>query len=757
MVAQIQHLTACKAHFCDKVEILQANIELYEQQVETSIEELQGKLIEYVQIGAEEAKNALSFEKYENYQNAVGRELNHYGIETRLITWETDLNEAFHAIETAVNNARVRVKVTCPGMLGDFKYEGNVELVGNSEANKGWKRVKRWQIMMLVSLIMCGFGASLWKGGREMVFESEASREKYTNLGVYDGGNGEGRLNWKDLYEFKSGNKYFGQWKGDSTLTAEEHISGYGTMSYVNGDIYEGYWRQGKRHGNGRLITRTGDVCEGMWKQDEFTGWGCCAYADNTVKSGEWAAGELDGFGSVSTSKSISMGVFSGGELSELGVKFTSPNEFIVGMWGSGKYDGLIVEFNKSQVMWGRYLKGELQGNMTVIEENGVKYVGEWSDGYRQGNGVEAYPAEYLTGQWSRGSVVSGIYNYADIHRIRYERHLLSLPSPCRLISPSASLTHEHWLFNISECNSEGNYTGQVNTQGLRHGHGTQTYANGTSYTGYWMNDKQNICPETNSFKNMKLEDGMVKTGESKDGKLHGIGRLMNNNSVAIGEFSSDQLTGLGLTYTNNSEFSAGNWASTGTSILKVNSSFVYWEQGHMAIPRIRPSNLTERALKRVIDCCFEWSISTPNQVETATFRTNRNILVTGIQLGNRYQANSYTSVSSIKIIEGNSTAGKVIYEHPRAEMMETYANAYPMYVKINLQWWVMLKADRDYTLRVKYPRGVSVYGGFGYVDTESVAEVVKFRFGNAILSQGETGRNSDGRGPIFGVYFVPN
>ncbi len=48
---------------------------------------------------------------------------------------------------------------------------------------------------------------------------------------------------------------------------------GYGILYYENGDLYEGYWRNDKRHGLGTLFTRLRDViCKGEWLNDNFVG-----------------------------------------------------------------------------------------------------------------------------------------------------------------------------------------------------------------------------------------------------------------------------------------------------------------------------------------------------------------------------------------------------------------------------------------------------------------------------------------------------
>ena len=40
---------------------------------------------------------------------------------------------------------------------------------------------------------------------------------------------------------------------------------GYGVLTYVNGERYEGYWKADKAHGKGTLTYSTGDRYIGDW------------------------------------------------------------------------------------------------------------------------------------------------------------------------------------------------------------------------------------------------------------------------------------------------------------------------------------------------------------------------------------------------------------------------------------------------------------------------------------------------------------
>jgi len=66
-------------------------------------------------------------------------------------------------------------------------------------------------------------------------------------------------------------------WQGGShplpppgTITA----TGKGTLFYVDGDRYEGEWKDGRMHGKGAYHYSNGDKYEGEWKEDKRHGKG---------------------------------------------------------------------------------------------------------------------------------------------------------------------------------------------------------------------------------------------------------------------------------------------------------------------------------------------------------------------------------------------------------------------------------------------------------------------------------------------------
>ena len=68
---------------------------------------------------------------------------------------------------------------------------------------------------------------------------------------------GKGRMTWHD------GQVYEGEWK--------DNVShGKGKLSWSNGAIYEGEFKDDKMNGRGKLTLTTGAVYEGEWKDDDM-------------------------------------------------------------------------------------------------------------------------------------------------------------------------------------------------------------------------------------------------------------------------------------------------------------------------------------------------------------------------------------------------------------------------------------------------------------------------------------------------------
>ena len=73
----------------------------------------------------------------------------------------------------------------------------------------------------------------------------------------------------------RNGANYDGEWNVETGMR-----EGRGYQIWLDGSLYEGYWKNDKANGRGRLIHADGDVYEGDWKDDKAHGYGIYIHND---------------------------------------------------------------------------------------------------------------------------------------------------------------------------------------------------------------------------------------------------------------------------------------------------------------------------------------------------------------------------------------------------------------------------------------------------------------------------------------------
>ena len=133
---------------------------------------------------------------------------------------------------------------------------------------------------------------------------------------------------------------------GEKNSEGEPH--GQGTMTYADGSIYFGEWKDGKRHGKGlRTFPDCGEYF-GEWKDDKRHGKGILRFPDGSAYTGEWKDDKRHG----------------------QGIEYDDDDDFTyTGEWKDGKCHG--------------------QG--TMIYRDISKFTGEWKDGKCHGQGTMNY------------------------------------------------------------------------------------------------------------------------------------------------------------------------------------------------------------------------------------------------------------------------------------------------------------------------------------------------------------------------------
>jgi hypothetical protein len=224
-----------------------------------------------------------------------------------------------------------------------------------------------------------------------MSFVKMAEEEKYPNGDKYFGDlNSAKQRHGKGVYYFADGRIYDGEWRND-----KRH--GWGTLEYAPTDNelkfdasgmpiwewakrakYEGEWVDDKKHGKGTFTYEDGRYLEGEWINDQFqkppeakkpasvqaTATGARTYvettlSDGTVYKGEIVDGKRNGKG-----------------------KLTWPSgAWYDGEWRDDKIHGKgVARYKTGDIYDGDFANGNRHGRGRQIQADGACFEGEWRD-----------------------------------------------------------------------------------------------------------------------------------------------------------------------------------------------------------------------------------------------------------------------------------------------------------------------------------------------------------------------------------------
>lgn len=145
-------------------------------------------------------------------------------------------------------------------------------------------------------------------------------------------------------------------------------------ITYPNGDIYEGKYINGKRHGKGKMTYADGSIYEGEWKNDLKDGFGYAEFLDTEKQ------------------KITYRGYFKGGQMhrGEKKSKMTCSNgDVYKGDWKNGRLEKGVIEYpNNGGQYEGRLRNGKPHKKGKMTYPNGDTYEGEWQNGKPHNQGI---------------------------------------------------------------------------------------------------------------------------------------------------------------------------------------------------------------------------------------------------------------------------------------------------------------------------------------------------------------------------------
>lgn len=145
----------------------------------------------------------------------------------------------------------------------------------------------------------------------------------------------------------------------------------------IDGDLFEGYFINGKKNGRGKYTWANGDVYDGMWKDGKRCGRGTFTWADGDTYEGDWRDGKRCGRG-----KLIQYGKSPSGETY---MKYSYDGEWLD---SKDHGHGICVEGDfgmekMDKVLEGEWVNGKRQGRFVwyLTNSKGGRYMDFYEDG----------------------------------------------------------------------------------------------------------------------------------------------------------------------------------------------------------------------------------------------------------------------------------------------------------------------------------------------------------------------------------------
>lgn len=106
----------------------------------------------------------------------------------------------------------------------------------------------------------------------------------------YEGYIKDGKKHGQGTLTFTSGDKYVGQWRND-----QKH--GQGTYIFADGEKYVGQWQDNKMHGQGTYFFKSGNKYAGQWQNDKKHGQGTYFFKNGDKWEGTYSNNKKHGYG----------------------------------------------------------------------------------------------------------------------------------------------------------------------------------------------------------------------------------------------------------------------------------------------------------------------------------------------------------------------------------------------------------------------------------------------------------------------------
>jgi len=228
----------------------------------------------------------------------------------------------------------------------------------------------------------------------------------------------------RDMYTFRSGATYLGQWKGNARHGVgkqtwqdgakfigrweDSFADGIGKFMHADGDIFIGEWRSNAAQGLGSYYHRKGHTTyRGEWVEDLQHGHGIEEWEGGSRYCGQFVWGKKHGNGVYEwPDGSVYRGQWQANSINGYGHYIGKDGREFRGMWkgavihGKGKY-----VWPDGRSFCGQYADDQKEGFGVFTWRDGRRFDGWWEKGKQHGHGItyRTTGEEIKRGIWTRG------------------------------------------------------------------------------------------------------------------------------------------------------------------------------------------------------------------------------------------------------------------------------------------------------------------------------------------------------------------
>ena len=319
----------------------------------------------------------------------------------------------------------------------------------------------------------------------------------------------------------------------------------------IDGDLFEGYFINGKKNGRGKYTWANGDVYDGMWKDGKRCGRGTYTWADGTYYEGEFADGNFNGFGKK---------VYSSGDVYEGQWKDDKRTGHGTYTWTNGDtYEGELKDGKLcgrgKLIQYGKAGPDALNAGEVFIK---YSYDGEWLDNRehghgicREGNGTVAGMDKVYEGEWVNGKKC-GRFVWHFLHRDgETGKSYIDFYEDGKLVE--TCIPYDERIKTVDDAKKfrEAEKRARISAVKTDFRLAKQLDMNIVASVGYYNGDYMN--GERNGYGECAYDNGDKYIGTWKDGAANGVGRYaFARGGFYFGQFSNGRVDGYGVYFDGN-------------------------------------------------------------------------------------------------------------------------------------------------------------------------------------------------------------